>query len=144
MSKPTINRIFIGSVIAFVAAAILVIAAVWLAYVNDVFVMDGPDVVGVRATAFAWSMLALAIVSGLAMVAALMGGLVAWIGALLNTAQLDDKTWFIILLLLGIWNLGVFAMVAYVIAGPDGVRTHAERMAAMTAATSVAVMPPKS
>ncbi len=144
MTKPTITRIFIGSVIAFVAAAILVIAAVWLAYVNDVFVMDGPDVVGVRGTAFAWSMLGLAIVSGLAMIAAIMGGLVAWIGALLNTAQLEDKTWFIILLLLGIWNLGLFAMIAYLVAGPDGSRTHAERMAAVTAATSVAVMPPKS
>jgi hypothetical protein len=34
-------------------------------------------------------------------------------------------------------------MIAYVIGGPDGTRTREERVAAMTAATSVAVMPPK-
>jgi hypothetical protein len=45
---------------------------------------------------------------------------VAWIGALLNTAQLDDKTWFVVLLLLGLFSFGLLAMIAYVIAGPDG------------------------
>ena len=44
----------------------------------------------------------------------------SWIGALLNTWRLDSKTWFAVLLLLGIFNLGFFAMVAYLIAGPDG------------------------
>ena len=38
----------------------------------------------------------------------------------MNTWQLDSKAWFIGLLLLGIFNLGFFAMVAYVLAGPDG------------------------
>jgi hypothetical protein len=52
---------------------------------------------------------------------------VAWIGALVNTAQLDDKVWFIVLLVLGIWNLGVIAMIAYVIAGPDAMRAPAPR-----------------
>ena len=50
----------------------------------------------------------------------LIGGLVSWIGALLNTSQLESRTWFIGLLLLGIFNLGILAMIAYVIAGPDG------------------------
>ena len=44
----------------------------------------------------------------------------SWIGALLNTSQVESKAWFIALLLLGIFSLGVFAMIAYVIAGPDG------------------------
>ena len=52
----------------------------------------------------------------------------SWIGALLNTWQLDSKTWFAVLLLLGIFNLGFFAMIAYLIAGPDGTALHrAER-----------------
>jgi len=50
----------------------------------------------------------------------LIAGLVAWIGALLNTWQLESKTWFVVLLLLGIFNFGFFAMIAYLVAGPDG------------------------
>ena len=54
---------------------------------------------------------------------ALVGGgvaqLVAWIGALISTAQLEDKTWFLILLLLGIFGLGFIPMLVYVVAGPD-------------------------
>jgi hypothetical protein len=122
MSKATVTRIFIGSAIAVIAGVILVIAALWLAYANGAFVMDGPDVVGIRGTTFAWSMVALTVVAGLIVMAGFVGGMVSWVGALLNTAQLTDKTWFIILLLLGIWNLGVLAMIAYLIAGPDGTR----------------------
>jgi hypothetical protein len=61
-------------------------------------------------------------------VAAAIGGLVqlaAWIGALVNTYRLLDKTWFVVLLLGGVLGLafgliGFAAMVAYLIAGPDG------------------------
>lgn len=120
MSKATISRIFIGSMITVVAGVILAIAAVSIAFASDVFIMDGPDVAGVRATGVAWAMLGLGVVSGLVVLGGFVGGLVSWIGALLNTAQLEDKVWFVILLLLGIWNLGVFAMLAYVLAGPDG------------------------
>jgi hypothetical protein len=45
---------------------------------------------------------------------------VSWIGALLNTWQLEDKTWFASLVGLTLFGLAVPAMVAYVIAGPDG------------------------
>lgn len=122
MSKATISKIFIGSIIAVVAGAILAIAAVTIAFANGVFIMDGPDVVGVRGTGLAWTMVGFGIVAGLVVMGGFVGGLISWIGALLNTAQLDDKVWFLLLLLLGIWNLGVFAMIAYVIAGPDGRR----------------------
>ena len=127
MSKATISRIFIGSMITVVAGVILAIAAVSIAFANDVFIMDGPDVAGVRATGVAWAMLGLGVVSGLVVLGGFVGGLVSWIGALLNTAQLEDKVWFVILLLLGIWNLGVFAMIAYVIAGPDGHQVAVQR-----------------
>jgi hypothetical protein len=45
---------------------------------------------------------------------------VSWIGALLNTWQLEDKLWFGALLVGGLLGLGVVAMIAYVLAGPDG------------------------
>ena len=51
----------------------------------------------------------------------------SWIGALLNTWRLDSKTWFAILLLLGLFNLGFFAMIAYLIAGPDGTASATRR-----------------
>jgi hypothetical protein len=51
--------------------------------------------------------------------------LAAWIGALVNTYRLEDKTWFAVVLAGGLMGLafgllGFAAMVAYLIAGPDG------------------------
>jgi hypothetical protein len=120
MSKTTVTKLFIGGAIAVVAGVIVVIAAVWVAFANDVFVMRGNEVVEVRGSGVAWSMLGLGIVGGLAMIGGMIVGLVAWIGALLNTSQLESKTWFLVLLLLGIFSFGFVAMIAYVIAGPDG------------------------
>jgi len=45
---------------------------------------------------------------------------VAWIGAVLNTANLADKTWFIVVLVGGLLGVGFLVTVAYVVAGPDG------------------------
>jgi H+/Cl- antiporter ClcA len=89
--------------------------------------MDGPDVIGVQATPYAWAIVGLAIVAFLAIIGGCVGGLVSWIGALLNTAQLADKTWFIVLLVLGLLSFGFVAMIAYVIAGPDGVTEPRQR-----------------
>jgi hypothetical protein len=134
MSKATVTRLFIGGVLAVLAGSIVAVAAVWLAYANDVFQMAGPDVIGVQASALAWSLLGLGIVGGLAIGGGLIAGLVSWIGALLNTSQLETKTWFLVLLLLGIFNFGFFAMIAYVIAGPDGTTAASQRRAQAPAA----------
>jgi hypothetical protein len=133
MSKATVTRLFISGGLAIVAGAILAIAAVWIAIANDVFVMNGPDIVGLRGGAPAWSLLGLGIVGGLAIGGGLIAGLVSWIGALLNTWQLDSKAWFIGLLLLGIFNFGFFAMVAFLLAGPDGPQEAAVRRAEIAA-----------
>ena len=125
MSKATVTRTFIGSAIAAAAGAIVAIASVWLAIANDVFVMNGADVVGIQGSALAWILLALGVVGAVAFTGGLIGGLVSWIGALLNTSRLESKAWFIALLLLGIFNFGIFAMIAYVVAGPDGTATAA-------------------
>jgi H+/Cl- antiporter ClcA len=122
MSKSTVVKLFTGSVIAVVAGILLAFGAVWAAYSSGVFVMSGPDVVGIDATPFAWTMVGLAILAALAIIGGLIGGLVSWIGALLNTAQVEDKTWFVLLLVLGLFSFGLVAMIAYVIAGPDGTR----------------------
>jgi hypothetical protein len=127
VSKATVSKLFIGGVIAAIAGAIVAIAAIWVAIANDVFVMNGADIVAIRGSTLAWSMLGLGLVGGLAIMAGLIVGLVSWIGALLNTAQLENRGWFVGLLLLGIFNFGFIAMIAYVLAGPDGTRGSAAR-----------------
>ena len=74
---------------------------------------------------FFWTMVGL-LITGVSMTA--VGGLVqlaAWIGTLVNTYRLEDKTWFAAVLAGGLLGLafgllGFAAMVAYLIAGPDG------------------------
>jgi hypothetical protein len=144
MSKPTVTKLFLSSVVAVVAGIVLGFAAVWYAYINDAFVMNGPDVVGIQATPEAWGMVGLAFVAALTIAGGFIGGLVSWIGALLNTAQLKDKTWFILLLVFGLLSFGFVAMIAYVIGGPDGTERKDAPIGAITAATSTVVMNPKS
>jgi hypothetical protein len=133
MSKATVTRLFIGSVLAAGAGTIVAILAVWTAIANDVFVMNGADIVAIQGSFLAWVLLGLGVVGGLAVAGGLIGGLVSWIGALLNTSQLERKTWFLALLLLGIFNFGFFAMIAYLIVGPDGTTTVARQSAAASA-----------
>lgn len=133
MSKPTIVNVFVGSVIAVIAGMVLALVAVWFAYANGVFMMSGPDVTGIEPTPFGGAMVGLFFLSGLVIVGGFIGGLVSWIGALLNTAQLQDKTWFILLLVLGILSFGLVAMIAYVIGGPDGTRSSVPNAAGTAA-----------
>ena len=120
MNKATITRVFVGSVIAIAAGLVLFFAAGIAAIANSSFVMNGPDVVGIQSTPLALTMIILGSVGILAMIGGGIAQLVSWIGAVLNTARLEDKTWFVVLLLLGLVSFGFVAMIAYVIAGPDG------------------------
>jgi hypothetical protein len=131
MTKSTVTKFFVGGIVAVMAGLILAFVAVWAAFAAGEFVMDGPDVTDIQFTAFGWSMVGLMIVGGFSVIGGAIAGLVAWIGALLNTAQLDDKLWFVLLLVLGLLSFGFFAMVAYVIGGPDG--TLVQRRAAQPA-----------
>ena len=112
--------------------------AVAIANANGAFVMNGPDIVGLKGSPLAWAMLPLGIVGGIAIAGGLIAGLIAWIGALMNTWQLESKTWFAGLLLLGIFNFGFFAMVAFLVAGPDGSSDVAVRSPDVTPRPSTA------
>jgi hypothetical protein len=48
-----------------------------------------------------------------------LGQLVAWIAAVINTAELKDKTWLVALLILGLLSIGFVALVAYLLEAPD-------------------------
>jgi hypothetical protein len=129
MAKNTVTKLFIGSLTAFGAGAVVAIFAIALAVANNVFVMDGNDVAAIQGGTLAWVLIGTAILGVLAAAGGVIAGFVAWIGAVLNTWQLDSKAWFVGLLLLGIFNFGFFAMIAYVIAGPDGTAASAARAA---------------
>jgi hypothetical protein len=132
MAKNTVTKLFIGSLIAFGAGAIVAIFAIALAVANNVFVMDGNDIAAIQGGTLAWVLIGIAILGVMAAAGGAIAGFVAWIGAVLNTWQLESKAWFIGLLLLGIFNFGFFAMIAYVIAGPDS-KAAAEARAAPVA-----------
>jgi hypothetical protein len=134
VSKPTVTRLFIGGVVAIAAGLILGFAALWAALAGGLFVFGGPDVVAVHGGSVAWTVLGLVILAFVAFVGGAVAALISWIGALLNTAELDDKTWFVMLLVLGVWSFGFVAMVAYVLAGPDGTRQRAGSSGVATAA----------
>jgi hypothetical protein len=129
MFKSTVTRLFVGGLIAAVAGVVVILASVSIAFANDVFVMAGSRVVDIQETGLAFGLLGFTIIGALAIAGGVIAGLVSWIGALLNTWQLESKAWFVGLLLLGIFNFGFLAMIAYVITGPDGKRVEAARVA---------------
>jgi hypothetical protein len=118
MSKSTITRLFFGGIVAVIAGWVLGIAAVLAAIAGGAIAIGGPTVVSVDGAALAAPLSVLVIAAALVGIGTLCV-VVSWIGALVATARLDDKTWFVLLLVLGLWSFGVVAMVAYVIAGPD-------------------------
>jgi hypothetical protein len=64
-------------------------------------------------------MAGLAAVAILVLMATAIIQFVAWVGAVINTAGLKDKTWFIILLVNGLLSFGFIAMIIYLVAGPE-------------------------
>ena len=122
MSKPAVTKLFVAAVVVIVAGLALGLAALWVALAGGVIVFGGPNVVELNGGPAAWWVGALVVSAVVAITIGSIVGVVSWIGALLNTAQLEDKTWFLVILVLGVFSLGFVAMVAYVFAGPDGTR----------------------
>ena len=120
MSKLIVSRIFWGSLGAIAAGLVVLVIAAGFGFAVTGFTWRGPDIVGVQPTSTTWVAATVGGIAALALIAGLLGQFVAWVGALLNTAQLQDKVWFLVLLLLGIVGLGFVPMLVYVLAGPDG------------------------
>jgi hypothetical protein len=120
MTKSMVIKIFIGSLIAIVAGVFVVAVGLLVTMSTGTLVMEGPDVTGFELSATAPAGFGLALLGVLGIVAGAIGQFVAWIGAIVNTSRLDDKTWFIVLLVLGLLSFGFIAMLVYVLAGPDG------------------------
>jgi hypothetical protein len=127
MSKKNVTRLFVGAIVAVSAGLVLGIAAMWAALASDAIDVGGSDVIDVTGGSGAWTALGLVIVGSLAILGGTLAAVVSWIAALLNTWQLEDKAWFASLLALGLLGFGVVAMIAYVVAGPDGTKQSVAR-----------------
>jgi len=121
MSKTTVTRVFVGAFVAVVAGVVLGLAALLTAIAGGAVSIGGPEIVTVNGAAVAGTLVWL-IIAKLLIAGGALAALASWMGALLNTAQLEDKTWFVTLLVLGLFSFGWIAMIAYVLAGPDGTR----------------------
>jgi len=120
MTKKGVTRLFVGAAVAVGAGLVLGFAALWAALASDAIDLGGSHVVDVNGGSGAWTSVGLVLVGSLLVAIGSVAAVVSWIGALLNTWQLEDKAWFGSLLGLGLLGFGVVAMVAYVAAGPDG------------------------
>jgi hypothetical protein len=126
MSKSMVTKIFMGSLIAIVAGVFVVAVGFLIALSTGTLVMEGPDVTGFELSSTAPAAFGLALLGLLGIVAGGIGQFVAWIGAVVNTSRLDDKLWFVLLLVLGLLSFGFIAMLVYVLVGPDGTAARNE------------------
>jgi H+/Cl- antiporter ClcA len=122
MSKKSVTRLFVAALVAVVAGIVLGAAALLAALASDAIDVGGSEYIDVNGGSGAWTALGLLIVGSLAILGGTVAAVVSWIAALLNTWQLEDKAWFASLLALGLLGFGVVAMIAYVVAGPDGTK----------------------
>lgn len=134
MSKKNVTRLFVGAIVAVGAGLVLGFAALGTALATDAIDFGGSYVIDVNGGSGAWTALGLVIVGSLVILAGTVAAVVSWLAALLNTWQLDDKLWFASLLALGLLGFGVVAMIAYVVAGPDGTKQNVARPAIAGAA----------
>lgn len=147
MAKSTIVRTWLGGLIVLGAGLLLtgLSIAVMLAYGGTFSPApsgSGYDFVPTF-DGFFWLTVAGIVTGG---ILAAVGGivqLVAWVGALMNTYSLADKTWFAVLLIGGLIGfaagiVGLITMAVYVLAGPDSVAIPAQSRAPMPTPTAMA------
>ncbi len=119
MTRSTIIRIFVGSLIGAGVGTVLFVIAAALGFGDSVLIMNGPDVVGIRPGALSATMIVTAGAAILLWMAATVAVVVAWVGAIINTASLPSKTWLVIQLVLGLLGLPFVAVLAYVVGRPE-------------------------
>jgi hypothetical protein len=122
MSRSTVRRIFLIGLAIWIVGLVLF---------GGGFLGGHPTTVQSGSSGYAPGNSAL---SGIGLALMAIGGIidfVAWIGALIGTAQLGRWGWFVALLVLGLIGLLLIVMIVYVIAGP----TERREVTASPAAT---------
>lgn len=146
MTKGIITRTWIWGIIGMVAGLVVagVATAIMLAY-GGTYVSarsgNGYDFVPTPGGTF-WSTVVLICVGGLIALSGIIAQFVAWVGALVNSYQLQDKMWFLLTLLLGLIGFGLVVMIVYLIAAPEGYPEKA-RSAAPASANAPRPTPPE-
>jgi hypothetical protein len=148
MTKSTITRTWIAGLVVLAAGLVVggISLGLMLAYGGTFTAApsgNGYDFVP-RTDSFFWTTVGFML---LGFTVAAVGGIVqlaAWVGALINTNRMADKTWFAVLLIGGLVGVvfapvGFAAMVAYLVAGPDGMLV--EQPAARTGAPRTTLAP---
>jgi hypothetical protein len=129
MTKRTITRTWIAGLILVAAGAIVCVAGglAILAYSGIFTATPNGYEFAPRLDGFFWTLVGVCVLGCVAAVAGLITQLVAWVGALVNTYRLEDRTWFAVVLFSGLLAftcilapIAFAGMVAYVIAGPNG------------------------
>ncbi len=129
MKKSTISRIWIAGLAVLVVGLVIGGISLGLMLANGgrwvpAATGNGSDFIPTMDGYF-WTTLGFVIGGFTVALAGFVVQVVAWIGALLNTNRLADKTWFWIMLGSGLLAfvtgpIGFAGMIAYIIAGPDG------------------------
>ncbi len=125
MSKKMIVRMFVISLAALVGSLVLGGVAAIVAYAGGGVRMAGPDVVGYRFSPAGITAVALFGVGLLVFATATVLYVVSWIGAMVNAVRLPEPTWFLVVLLTGVFGVGLPGMIAYAVAAPDSGRAGA-------------------
>ena len=98
-----------------------------------------------------WGSVSFVILGGIAVLGGIVTQFVAWIGAVINTNRLVDRTWFNVLLWCGVAGivlnfiggfgalLGWVLMIVYLVGGPDGMAAEP-----MTLRPTAPVEPPRT
>lgn len=145
MRKSTVTRTWVAGLVMFALGLVIAGLSVGLMLAYGGTFTAAPSGSGYdfvpRYDAFFGAMVFLIVAGGFAATVGSFVQLAAWIGALVNTYQLQDRTWFVVLLAGGLLGfafglLGFAAMVAYLIAGPDGMAIRQEQIPAPTSRPS--------
>jgi hypothetical protein len=139
MTKSTITKTWIAGFIVFAVGLIVGCVSLAIMLTNGGHFVpaasgNGYDFVPSMTSAF-WTSVSVMMAAFLVAAAGGIVQLAAWIGALVNTHRLTDQTWFIVLLVGGLLGLvsglfGLGVMLAYVVAGPDGMAYQPPEMPA--------------
>jgi hypothetical protein len=129
MTKSLITKTWIGGLAVFAAGIIVAVVGVFLmlAYGGTFTQVAGTNDYNFdpNLNGFFWITIGLMVTGGVIAFIGSIAQFVAWVGGMINSYALPDRTWFAVLLIGGVLSfafapLGFAAMLAYVIGAPDG------------------------
>lgn len=119
MSKFVIAKVFVAGIGAFVVGLVLAQASFVLGDAGGLDVIADGGIVGVRLVPIGYVAVGLSALAALALIAGVAAAVVAWAAAMANARVASARGWFALLAVLGVPTVGVGAVVAYLLAGPD-------------------------